>query len=175
MALAALSLAVVVVTVTALILVTGLWWRAEDRADRARRAELEAESRRCRAEEAEARLALRRGDDLCEQGEVVTGLLWLARGLELATSAGATVLDGPLRVNLAAWGQQPRPPGPRLPHPAPILALAFDPTGRLASLPLIDALGVGPPACCLTAIDRARFGVLPFLPTPSAHPCATRP
>jgi WD40 repeat protein len=129
-AVAALAAVSVTLFLFGFVLVTGCWLRAEGEADQARRAEGEAESRRRRAEEAEARLALAQGQALCEQGEVGRGLLWLARGLEQATSAGAASLDRPLRVNLAAWGRQLRPPGPRLPNPAPVLGMSFDPTGR---------------------------------------------
>jgi WD40 repeat protein len=114
---AALTAAVVLVAVTGLVLVGWQWRRAE--------------GRRQRAEEAEAYLALRQGQTLCEEGDIGRGLLWMARSLERATSAGATNLDRPLRINLAEWARQLRPPGPRLPQPAPILGLTFDPSGRL--------------------------------------------
>jgi WD40 repeat protein len=126
----ALSAAVALVTALALVLVTWQWRRAEDKADQAQKAEEAAESRRRLAEEAEARLALQRGHALCEQGDIAQGLLWLARGLERASSARAAGLDRPLRVNLAAWGRQLRPPGPRLDNAATVMALTFDPTGR---------------------------------------------
>jgi WD40 repeat protein len=113
---AGLSAAVVLVAAAALVLVSWLWQRAE--------------GRRQKAEEAEAHLAFQQGQALCEQGDVGRGLLWLARSLERASSAGATTLDHPLRVNLAEWGRQLRPPGPRLPNPAHVLSLAFDSTGR---------------------------------------------
>ncbi len=49
-----------------------------------------------------ATMALDRGIGLCEQGEVRQGMLWLARGLELAPP-GSDDLDHALRANLAAW------------------------------------------------------------------------
>jgi len=116
-AVTALSAVVVVMAVVGLALVSWQWRQAE--------------RRRERAEEAEARLALRQGQALCEQGEIGRGVLWLARSLERAASAGAAGLDRPLRVNLNEWGRQLRPPGARLTNPAPILTMAFNPTGRL--------------------------------------------
>jgi WD40 repeat protein len=128
-AVAGLSAAVVGVTALALVLVSWLWLRAEDRAEVARKAEGVADDRRRRAEEAEARLALHQGQALCEQGDVRHGLLWLARGLERASSARAEALERPLRVNLAEWaGRLERPLG-QLHNPAHVMALAFDPSG----------------------------------------------
>src|SRR5262249_18788672 len=49
-----------------------------------------------------ARLALDRGLGLCEQGHADYGLLWLARGLQLAP-ADADELQRLLRLNLAGW------------------------------------------------------------------------
>jgi WD40 repeat protein len=128
---AALAAGVVLVTALALVLVTWQWRRAEDKAAEARQAGDEAEARRKRAEEAEARLALWQGQALCEQGEVGRGLLWLARGLERAASAGASELDRPLRVNLAEWGRRLPRREARLPNPGWVRALTFDPAGRL--------------------------------------------
>jgi eukaryotic-like serine/threonine-protein kinase len=116
-AVTALSAVVVLMAVVGFALVSWQWRQAE--------------RRRERAEEAEARLALRQGQALCEQGETGRGVLWLARGLERAVSAGAVGLDRPLRVNLNEWGRQLRPPAARFTNPAPVLTLAFDPTGRL--------------------------------------------
>jgi WD40 repeat protein len=130
-AVAALSAAMVLVTTAALVLVTGQWRRAEDKAELARQAELEAIDKQKRAQEAEAHLALQQGNDLCERGEIGRGLLWLARSLERATSAGITSLDRPLRINLAQWGRLLRPPdGAPMHNPAGALALTFDPTDR---------------------------------------------
>jgi WD40 repeat protein/serine/threonine protein kinase len=115
-AVAALSAGITLVVVTALVLVSWQWQQAE--------------GRRRHAEEAEARLALQQGQTLCEQGEIGRGLIWFARSLGRATSAGATTLDRPLRINLAEWGRQLGGPSRRLPNPAHVLSLAFDPTGR---------------------------------------------
>jgi WD40 repeat protein len=126
----ALTAAVVLITVLGLALVSWQWLRADAEARRAVKAESVAEEGRRRAEEAEARLALRQGLALCEQGDVGPGVLWLAHALERAGSAGATDLDRPLRINLAEWGRRLPPPVIRLDHAAPVQALAFDPTGR---------------------------------------------
>jgi serine/threonine protein kinase len=123
-AVAALSAAVVLVAAAALVLVVWQWQRAEGEAEQAKLGQR-------RAQEAEARLALQQGQALCEQGDIGRGLLWLARSLERADSAGLTELDLPLRVNLAEWGRLVRPPGPLLHNPAAVLAMAFDSSGRL--------------------------------------------
>jgi WD40 repeat protein len=127
---AGLSAALVLVTATALILIIGQWQRAEDEADQARKARGVAETRRKSAEETEARLALRQGQALCEQGEIAHGLLWLARGLERADSAGADHLQRPFRVNLAEWGNQFNRLCPVVSNPSPVMTLTFDSSGR---------------------------------------------
>jgi WD40 repeat protein len=119
---AGLSAAVVLVTAAALALVSWQWLRAEDKAR-------QAEDRRKRAEEAEARLALRQGQALCEQGDIEQGLLWLARALDRASSAGASALDRPARINLAEWGRR-LPRVARLPQQTSASVLTFDATGR---------------------------------------------
>jgi WD40 repeat protein len=129
-AVAGLSAAVVGVTALGLVLVSWLWLRAEDRAARARQAEGVADERRRKAEEAEARLALHQGQALGEQGDIRRGLLWLARGLERADSAGARALERPLRVNLAEWADRLDRPLDDLHHSAAVRSLTFDPTGH---------------------------------------------
>jgi WD40 repeat protein/serine/threonine protein kinase len=115
-ALAGMSVAIVLVTAAALALVTWQWRRAQDEAVQAR--------------QNEARLALQQGQALCERGDLGPGLLWLARALDRAASAGAAGLDRPARVNLAAWGGQLHPAGTRLDNPGAILGLAFGPDDR---------------------------------------------
>ncbi len=61
-----------------------------------------------------ATLALERGLELCEQGDVGAGLLWLARALRLCPpDAGELQFD--VRANLAAWGREAFPVSAILP------------------------------------------------------------
>jgi WD40 repeat protein len=130
-AVAGLSAAVVLVTALTLVLTSWLWLRAEDRAEQARLAKITADEGRQQAEEIQARLALRQGQALCEQGDIRRGLLWMASGLEKAQSAGATALERPLRINLAEWAARLDRPLGQLHNPAHVHALAFDPSGHL--------------------------------------------
>src|SRR5262249_15365191 len=50
-------------------------------------------------------LALERGSAFCDRGDLTRGLLWLARGLEVAPG-DAPELQRPLRTLLAGWGNQ---------------------------------------------------------------------
>jgi WD40 repeat protein/tRNA A-37 threonylcarbamoyl transferase component Bud32 len=52
--------------------------------------------------EQSARLTLTHGLRLCEQGDVPTGLLWMARSLEIAP-ADSEAMQRVIRLNLAAW------------------------------------------------------------------------
>jgi WD40 repeat protein/serine/threonine protein kinase len=173
-AVAALSAAVVLVASLALVLVTWQWQRAEDKAVQARQAEGDARSGQKRAQEAEARLALQQGQALCEQGDVGRGLLWLARGLERADGADAAELDRPLRANLAVWGRQLRTSGAPIHNPAAVLAMAFDPTGRLLLAggkdgqvhcwDVEDGREVGAPLKPPTSLPKIWVGCLEFSP-----------
>jgi WD40 repeat protein/serine/threonine protein kinase len=78
-----------------------------------------------------ATLALDKGQTLCEQGNVGPGLLWLARGLEVAPD-GATELRRTLRTNLAAWRRWVSPLRAHLPHGDRVLAVGFSPDGKTA-------------------------------------------
>jgi serine/threonine protein kinase/WD40 repeat protein len=60
----------------------------------------EADRRRRRFTRLSVKLALERGQQLCQQGEVAQGVLWLARALELAEDAD---LRRVCRANLAGW------------------------------------------------------------------------
>jgi WD40 repeat protein len=79
-----------------------------------------------------ATLALDKGLSQCEQGNVGPGLLWLARGLEIAPNTGAEDLRRTLRTNLAAWGRWISPLRAPLPHGDEVLAAAFSADGKLA-------------------------------------------
>ena len=117
-AVALLSAAVVAVTVLGFALVSWQWRNAE-------RARLDAI-------EKQAQLTSNQGLALCDQGELGRGLLWLARGLELATEAQSGDIDRTIRINLADWwGQLSRPVRlPPMRHAAAIVGLAFRREGR---------------------------------------------
>jgi WD40 repeat protein/serine/threonine protein kinase len=91
----------------------------------------QAELHRHQAEHEVARLVMDRGLSLCEQGEVGSGLLWLAHSLELAPPP-AEDLRRVARLNLAGWEAQLNPRlRARLPHKGTVLAVAFSPDGRV--------------------------------------------
>jgi WD40 repeat protein len=89
-----------------------------------------AENARHSAEHDQARLILARAQTLCERGEVGPGLLWLARGLELAERSGHTDLVPGLRTNLAAWSERLVVPRVSPPRGASVTAVAFHPDGK---------------------------------------------
>jgi WD40 repeat protein/tRNA A-37 threonylcarbamoyl transferase component Bud32 len=78
-----------------------------------------------------ATLALDKGLTQGEQGHVGPGLLWLARGLEIAPD-GADGLRRTLRTNLAAWRPWLSRLRAPLPHGAEVQAVAFSPDGKAA-------------------------------------------
>jgi WD40 repeat protein len=149
---AALLAALVAVTLAGAAFVLLSWRDAEQARQQEAAARLEAEEAQKQAEAAKhqaeqkadqalkanrdtqratAKLAALRGQALCEEGEVAAGLLWLARGLELAAAAGAADLEPGIRTNLAQWQQWLLPP-PRLSprHGTPVMAVAFSPDGQ---------------------------------------------
>jgi serine/threonine protein kinase/WD40 repeat protein len=76
--------------------------RARQDADAGRR---DAERERHRAETLSASLGLDQGIQLCREGRMGPGLLWMARALELLPE-GEEDLDYALRANLTAWRGQ---------------------------------------------------------------------
>jgi WD40 repeat protein len=76
-----------------------------------------------------AGLAQDQGLNLCEQGDVRAGLLWLAHGLELAP-ADADDLQWSLRTSLAGWGRYIHAPRPPLPDAREVHDVAYSPDGR---------------------------------------------
>ena len=87
-----------------------------------------AELSRNAAQAREARLALDRGLALCDGREVATGLLWLARALELAPPDD-TDLCSVIRTNLADWSNRTFQCHAALPHPGTTVACAWAPDG----------------------------------------------
>ena len=81
---------------------------------------------------AEYRLAenyLDRGLTLCEQGDIGSGMLWLARGLQTAPAEAAD-LQWAIRTNLAGWSRQLHQLKAVLQHQGPVLAVAYNPDGQ---------------------------------------------
>jgi eukaryotic-like serine/threonine-protein kinase len=91
----------------------------------------DAVTNRKSAQRLSARLALDRGIALCEEGEIARGLLWLARSLETAATAGADDLEPAIRANLAAWRRHLCLPRARLEHRTMVSDAAFSPDGKL--------------------------------------------
>jgi WD40 repeat protein len=78
-----------------------------------------------------SRLALERGLNLCEKGDVAPGCLWLARALDFAEQAGPDAPDAPcIRANLGAWSRQLCPLKAVLPHRGLVRAALFSPDGK---------------------------------------------
>jgi WD40 repeat protein/serine/threonine protein kinase len=108
----------VVVSVAALLLLLALYATRE----RAKALELK---------QSLARQYLRRGQLLCEQGDVARGLHWLARSLR-ETPEQSTSLKEVIRENLAGWMEQWVPPRGVLEHEAALQTMALSPDGKRA-------------------------------------------
>jgi eukaryotic-like serine/threonine-protein kinase len=127
--------AIAATAVLGLTLVLWQWRRAETTAVAEAAANARAQQARRLSVEQQAELALRQGLALCNEGEVKHGLLWLARSLQLATSARAEGIDRAIRINVAEWEDRLCRPRASVRLPAPIAGLAFAPDGRsLASI-----------------------------------------
>src|SRR5262249_34017605 len=83
------------------------------------------------AERQSATMAYSQGLAQCNAGEVGSGLLWLARSLELCPF-GAKGLERAIRTNLASWFDQVNPLGAILDHEGRVMvrAAVFSPDGR---------------------------------------------
>jgi WD40 repeat protein len=68
---------------------------------------------------------------LCEHGESGRGLLWLARGLELAHKAGDADLEAAFRWELGAWAAETHELILALDYPGKVNAVALSTDGRL--------------------------------------------
>ena len=123
-AIALLSASVAGVALLGFVLVAWQWRRAEAKAVAAAAANEQAQQARLLAFEKQAQLTFHQGLDLCDQGEVGRGLLWLGRSLELSAEAQSDDLDRPIRINLADWANQlSRPlPLPAVPNSGPLAA-----------------------------------------------------
>jgi WD40 repeat protein len=95
-------------------------------------------------QEAERQLAenyLDRGQALCEQGEVHTGLRWLGRALESAPR-DATELQRLIRVNLSAWRSQLAPLQSTADRPKDATSFALSPDGTRIAMWLRDEVHI---------------------------------
>src|SRR5262249_13100607 len=92
----------------------------------------DSNARHRRALEQATELSLGRGLELCEQGQVRQGLLWLARSLEIAP-ADADALAQRIRANLAAWARVLAPLKATIKHPEVGKAdIVLSPDGKTA-------------------------------------------
>jgi WD40 repeat protein/serine/threonine protein kinase/tetratricopeptide (TPR) repeat protein len=89
----------------------------------------DARTQRDRAELVSTNLALDRALNLCEQGDVGVGLLWLARSLEIAPPQAGD-LRGAIQANLSHWSRQVVPLRALLPHNDAVMAVAFSSDGK---------------------------------------------
>jgi WD40 repeat protein/predicted Ser/Thr protein kinase len=128
-AIAALAALLLLVATSGFAGVVWQWGEARTQRDQAVTARNDAEVKRREAQRRSTRLALDRGLGLCEQGHADYGLLWLARGLQLAKN-DADDLQRLLRLSLAGWRHQVHPLRAILEHQAQVLAVAFRPDGR---------------------------------------------
>jgi tRNA A-37 threonylcarbamoyl transferase component Bud32 len=95
---------------------------------------LDAQRERARAldlQQSLARQYLRRGQSLCEQGDLARGLHWLGRSLKESPEQSTSLKDV-IRENLAEWSQQWIPPRVILEHNATLQAIALSPNGKRA-------------------------------------------
>jgi tRNA A-37 threonylcarbamoyl transferase component Bud32 len=79
-----------------------------------------------------ARQYLRRGQALCEQGQLARGQHWLARSLKEAPASSRSLKET-IQQNLAGWSQQWRAPRAVLLHDSLVYALALSPDGKRAA------------------------------------------
>jgi WD40 repeat protein len=122
-AVAALTLLSLVLTVVGFGLVTWQWSEAE-----AARGRAEAEQRRFR--QLSARLLLEKGQNLCERDDVGRGVLWLARGLEVAPADDAD-LQRVFRTSLADWSRRLHPLRLAVAEKGSLTGIAFRPDGKV--------------------------------------------
>ena len=85
---------------------------------------------RRKSDQLAAGLAVDKALDLCAKGNVSHGLLWMARGLEIAGRAEDDDLQWAIRANLGDWSRRLHALQLCLPHPGSVLAVAVSPDGR---------------------------------------------
>lgn len=102
-AVAALSVALVLLGVSAFAAVTWQWQRFEQIAADERIARKAAEANARQVEWLSVSMMLDRAATLCESGELAAGLLWTAEALEASARIGDADLERVARMNLAAW------------------------------------------------------------------------
>jgi len=116
--------------------------RAEDAATRERDSANAARQREAQARRDEQRLnfhmAFDRGLALCDQGQVASGMLWLARALKLAPRDEAVV--GVIRANLTAWRRELHTLQSIYPSPQGASTVAISPDGTLVLTGAIDGV-----------------------------------
>ena len=117
---ASLLAAFVLAVVVGFTSVTALWMRAVDETQQAILARDEKQRQA-------VDLALQRGLDLCEQGKVDSGMLWLARSLEITPLES---VERVVRVNLALWRYNMLPLEQFLPHHGRVTSAVFSSDGN---------------------------------------------
>ncbi len=135
-AVAALSAVILLIATVGFGLVTWKWLEADHqraKADAARQKADEEKSHALaeqrKAELLSTRLAFQQGLELCDRGEVPSGMLHMARSLDKAVAYQASELEPVIRANLGAWAGQLHPLRWRLDHPAAVHAAALAPNG----------------------------------------------
>ena len=78
-----------------------------------------------------ANLTLDRGQSLCEQDDIASGLSWMAHSLKIVPQ-NAPELENVIRANLRAWIPQLTRLRNILPHDLDVRSVAFSPDGRVA-------------------------------------------
>lgn len=102
-AVAALSLALALLGVSAFAAVTWQWQRYEQIAAEEQLARKAVEANARQVERLSVSMMLDRAAALCESGELAAGLLWAAEALEASARIGDADLERVARLNLAAW------------------------------------------------------------------------
>jgi eukaryotic-like serine/threonine-protein kinase len=87
-------------------------------------------SKAFRLKEALTRQYLRRGQALCDSGDMARGLHWMARSLSEAPEE-CTALRDTIAQNLASWGRRWHPPRAVLLQDSLLTSIALSPDGKL--------------------------------------------